>query len=241
MKVNFNVFLIKKIIHYFKKKSAVVAIEFALIVPVIVFMFGGMVEYANQSYAIQKNISASNAIANIVADLGSLESHSLLFGVGLAEINIKGMAVKNSRTITTSNGGTGTLESFLGAVVTIIGVYPVETSPGVFANRPFVFYQQSFGATNLITSRFAYNRGTPQSNVDQAYYDANKINASALNGITFENNQQYIIVETAFQYAPIFNFANILPITTIKYENPPTVPRIKAFMFLPDGGVGRVI
>ena len=244
MIVNLNVFFLKKIVRYFKNKSAVVAIEFALALPLILAVFGGMVEYANVSYAIQKNISASNMMANIIADLGSLEPHSLHFSGQIAELAMKEFSQTN--TVQKLDVSTDTLEDVetnMGIVLTIVAVYPVPTSnPAVFNNQPFIFHQQQFGDPSLITSRFpTYNRGAIGSDVDLAYYNRNKLNVSLLNGLTLVPNQQYVIIESGFTYVPKLNFANILPTTVMRYETQPTVPRQKAFMFLPDGGIGRVI
>jgi hypothetical protein len=237
-------YIFKKIRHFLKHKKAVISIEFALLLPLLILLFFGVVEISNRLYAQQKNQTAAFMAQNLIGTSFILDT---------TDINAVGNLLQNEILNGFTQGNVSLVVTILGSRRSIIGYNP---SPPTSSPLPvpdlYVVYRQSFGTDTSPTTRFPYNRGTAGSDIDIAYGNTNALDATTHADILAIHNtlgdvsnpmnsimNQYIIVEIESTYLPMLNVGAYLGLganTIIRYETPLAVPRVGRYSLLPDDG-----
>ncbi len=215
----------KNIFNLLKHKSGAVLIEFALIVPILVLILGSTVEISNVVYASQKVQTAAVVSSTLVTNMDILNPE---------EIN--GIAVLTTNMVKDFTTSTGNALSDYG-----LGIVIIQRS----WSKNFRLYRQVYGNTTVLDFGFRdiVNTATGLAGgpVTEEFADLNLLDSNEstlINNYAFSGNQQIIIVKSCIQYRPTFG-GNVFVPGGIRlcYQNPPTVPRVNKFRFLPNGSV----
>lgn len=174
----------------YQQNRGSVAIEFALVVPLLATLLVGVLELSNYMLF---NHKASNASFNALNLLNKLDA-----------ICKRDMDVIE-RTLPELMGEFDIGPSDYSFYVTYLVARPNVTSTGTEVETMWQFPTFDGRGFGLEPSNFTYDRANPMLNVS-ATNILNGFNAYQ-SGFTFENDDHLTIIEMAFRYKPFFNTA----------------------------------
>ncbi|MEZ5839538.1 MAG: TadE/TadG family type IV pilus assembly protein [Hyphomicrobiales bacterium] len=197
-----------------KDNSGVAAIEFALMLPLLVLLFLGCAEGSQYIYANQKLKSSTYNILNLV---------NMQENVSVAQLQaIAGVISEVSRPV---NVDLSTAK----VIVTAMQRDLANKNNSQF-KKAYVHWQEEFGASGLGESQFAYASGGSKED--------NALPESALNGFSFAEGDQIIAVEIFAKYDPLIESEvtdSLLGTDrSMMYFLASARPRKGAFQFKPD-------
>jgi Flp pilus assembly protein TadG len=222
----------KKNINLFNHKSGSVIIEFALILPILLFLFGATVEISNAVYASQKAQTAATLAGSLLASMDTINETEIQ---NIAKLSRKIIAKLVASTANNDAGGYA-----LGLVV---------LCKNNDWNKKFKLYKYVYGSNTVLDFGFSDVVLTPEQqsggrvNIDFA--EKNELTASEnalINDYDFADNEHIIIVKVAIKYKlalfktiskELFGAGDII----FSYQTEPSTPRVFQFKFLPNGSV----
>ncbi|HRJ68544.1 MAG TPA: pilus assembly protein [Beijerinckiaceae bacterium] len=161
-----------------KDERGLAATEFALIAPLLITIFIGLIEASNYVYANQKVESSAANVLNIINQQSQ---------PSLDDIQRIAMAVPEVAKPLQVGGG-----DFRVVYTAIQRDKPGRTAD-VFP-EPYVLWQESYGNPGLGSSVLRYSRGGSK--------EQNKLNPGDLQGLQFTPGDQVIAVEVYIRYKP---------------------------------------
>jgi hypothetical protein len=218
----------KNIINLFNHKSGSVIMEFALVVPILLFLLGASVEISNALYASQKAQTAVALAGSLVTDSDTINVTEIKNIAKLSGLIVKGVVTNTDNNAQSDYG---------------VGVIIIQEMGG----KKFKLYKQVYGNNTLLDFGFSNIQNSSQvasgGAVDNEFVNLNKltINEDALiNHYPLSNNAQIIITKVAIRYrfavfqsisSSIFGSSTI----TLFEQTSPSTPRVYKFKFLPNG------
>jgi hypothetical protein len=187
--------MIFKIKNFIKNIQAAVLVEFGLTFPLMVMMLLGMVEVSNLAYQTKKYYNLAYQIACMAAGSFDNTSTAMTSTGKTAGFFFDTIGIHQSFKVIIKEYDPSLTDSDYGSVLTV-----VQKS----GSDVHIVYQSKYDTNSLVNTKFPhYTPPAPDTHIDQAFINANKItDLSTINNYQFVGDEQILVFESSVNHKP---------------------------------------